>query len=103
MTIRYAGSENFVFVLENSKTCREITTTVGWSEFLSTGIRRVAGPTFEAVAKTMPIKYPRCGYAGRAELAIGIGTSKKNTHGKLFSNIRVKINGGRWIIIDRSN
>ena len=100
MPVCYGGKENYIFILKNSKTCRKITTNIGWSEFLSASIRRVAGSTFEEVAKKMPVKYPDV--PEDMGLAIGIGTSKKDILGNLYNSIDVKINGmGKWIIIRR--
>jgi len=100
MPVCYGGKENYIFILANSKTCRKITSNIGWSEFLSASIRRVAGSTFEEVAKKMPVKYPDV--PENMGLAIGVGTSKKDILGNLYNSIDVKINGmGKWIIIRR--
>jgi len=97
MSIRYGGKENYLFILGGSKGCRRVTSNIGWSEYLSSSVRQIAGSTFEAVARRMPVKYPEM--TSSTELAIGIGTSRKDVHGELTKKIYVRINKTRWISI----
>jgi hypothetical protein len=97
MSIRYGGKENYLFILGGSKECRRVTSNIGWSEYLSGSVRQIAGSTFEAVARRMPVKYPAM--TSGTELAIGIGTSRNDVHGELTKKIYVRINKTRWISI----
>lgn len=97
MAIRYGGKENYIFILSGSKGCRRVTSNIGWSEYLSSSVRQIAGSTFEAVARRMPVKYPEM--TRSTELAIGIGTSRKDVDGELTKKIYVRINKTRWISI----
>jgi microcystin-dependent protein len=100
MAIRYGGKENYIFILTGSKGCRRVTSNIGWSEYLSSSVRQIAGSTFEAVARRMPVKYPSM--TRGTELAIGIGTSRKDVHGELTKKIYVRINKTRWISINKA-
>ena len=97
MAIRYGGKENYIFILSGSKGCRRVTSNIGWSEYLSSSVRQIAGSTFEEVARRMPVKYPEM--RSSTELAIGIGTSRKDVEGELTKKIYVRINKTRWITI----
>ena len=97
MAIRYGGKENYIFILSGSKGCRRVTSNIGWSEYLSSSVRQIAGSTFEEVARRMPVKYPEM--RSSTELAIGIGTSRKDVEGELTKKIYVRINKTRWISI----
>lgn len=97
MAIRYGGKENYIFILSGSKGCRRVTSNIGWSEYLSSSVRQIAGSTFEEVARRMPVKYPEM--RSSTELAIGIGTSRKDVDGELTKKIYVRINKTRWITI----
>lgn len=63
--------ENYIIILEESRyTLPFITTPVGWTDILSTDIRRTCGTTFAELSRKMSVEYPPC-----VPLAIGLGTS----------------------------
>jgi hypothetical protein len=88
MPINYERLETYIFIINNSKTCRRITTNIGWAEYLDVSIRRTCGTTFAEVARKKNISYPTNG-----ELAIGIGVSPINSNNTLNIPLKVRING----------
>ena len=91
MPVKYSGHDNYIFCLKDaSDLCTTlITGNVSWTEYLSTEIRRTCGPTFTAAAKKINISYPS---NPDHHLAIGIGTSNKDSYNNLMRPIKVRIN-----------
>ena len=90
MPIKYSGHDNYIFCLADAQSyCRNrITTNISWAEYLSTEIRRSCGPTFTAAAKKINISYPE----NTQHLAIGIGTSIKDSYNNLMTPVTIRIN-----------
>lgn len=83
--------DNIIFIVKGSRYTRpKITDNCCFPEFLSTKCKRTSGPAYERLNKTLPINIPDTG-----ELAIGLGTSVKDTKNELMLHVEVYINGSK--------
>ena len=81
-------------ILENSREhSPKITSCIGWSEILTTDVRRECGKTFETVSKQMTLTYP-----DEVPLAIGIPTSISSDNSLTALNLMFKTNDSRFSI-----
>ena len=101
--INKGNINNIVFIIENSKSCRKITTNVGWSNFLAESIRKTCGHVFEKVGQKVPVSYPGISNKCVGEsyktpnLAIGVGVSVIDEYNSLNRSVQLRINNQSFL------
>jgi len=84
----YAGEcQSVLFVTPDASLRKTSPVNCCLPEFLDTTIRRVCGPAFEGLNKTTSLLIPSEPHV------VGLGTSKKDPTGRLYSSVELRING----------